>query len=434
VSSNSADISRGLPDLAAAAPPPRSDEVIRFLTQLGRALTVAGEAVSTTERTLDRIARAYGLQDYDISVLPTLLIVRGRESGQPAIAVAGAVGATLRLDQVAELYRLADLAEHARVEPGVGLQRIANIWSARARFGALPRIAGHLTLAVGLGLSLTPRPMALMYCAGLGLLVGVLKELGGYREGTRAVLPVAAALTVSTLIFLATREGLIVAPLLLLIPPLITFLPGGMLTIAMIELADMHILAGSSRLIAGTTQLVLLLFGLVAGADLVGLPAGVAFAERNDNTLGAWAPFVGPTIFALGVFLHFAGPRGSLLWLWLTVYVAWLGQQIGTAWLGGYAGSFVGALAMTVVAYTVQRVASAPPPLVLFLPAFWLLVPGVLGLIGFTQLVGTDLSSAVTDLTTMAFTIVSIAMGVLLGVGLYRTVLPGPAWLRSRQG
>ena len=66
------------------------------------------------------------------------------------------------------------------------------------------------------------------------------------------------------------QQGLPVDPLYLLVPPLVTFLPGAMLTLGMVELAYGDMVSGSSRLITGFVQLVLLAFGLAAGAMLVG--------------------------------------------------------------------------------------------------------------------------------------------------------------------
>jgi hypothetical protein len=51
--------------------------------------------------------------------------------------------------------------------------------------------------------------------------------------------------------------------------------------------------------------------------------------------------------------------------------------------------------AATPVAYLVERRPSAPPALVSFLPAFWLLVPGALGLIGVTEYISRDVTAGV---------------------------------------
>ena len=60
----------------------------------------------------------------------------------------------------------------------------------------------------------------------------------------------------------------------------------------------------------------------------------------------------------------------------------------------------------------------APPALVTFLPAFWLLVPGSLGLIGLTQLVAEKGQAGLQTVGDMTFAIVAIALGVMVGVAL----------------
>jgi uncharacterized membrane protein YjjB (DUF3815 family) len=77
---------------------------------------------------------------------------------------------------------------------------------------------------------------------------------------------------------------------------------------------------------------------------------------------------------------------------------------------------------MTIFAFWLDGIPSAPPFQVLFLPAFWLLVPGVLAVVGLTDLVGNEDSVALLDLGRVAFTILAIALGVLVGVALSRTL------------
>jgi uncharacterized membrane protein YjjP (DUF1212 family) len=398
-------------------------QAIAFLTELGSALSAAGDPVSSTERTLRRVARSTGVMDVEIGVLPTLVFVRGLDGQTPTTDLAAAdVADNLRLDQISALYHVVDLARLGRLSPGDGLARLADMRTMPARFGVPVRILGQVILSIGLGLIITPRSSALIYCAGLGLVVGVLIELGRRSVTLEVLLPVLASLLVSIIVFLATAAGQVVAPLLLLIPPLITFLPGGMLTTAMLELADHHPIAGASRLVAGATQVLLLVFGIIAAQVLVGLPPELAFAKRTDNLLGWWAPWLGPLVFATGVYFHFVGPRRSLAWLWLIVYVATFGEYVGDMLVGGYLGGFCGAACMTVAAVWLDRLKAAPPFQVVFLPAFWLLVPGVLAVVGLADLVGNEDSLAVQDLGRVIFTILAIALGVLVGVAVSRAV------------
>ena len=69
------------------------------------------------------------------------------------------------------------------------------------------------------------------------------------------------------------------------------------------------------------------------------------------------------------------------------------------------------------VAYAVQHRRSGPPVPVTFLPAFWMLVPGALGLQGVAEIVGADQASGLGDFLNALLSIVAIAVGVLVGAG-----------------
>ena len=90
--------------------------------------------------------------------------------------------------------------------------------------------------------------------------------------------------------------------------------------------------------------------------------------------------------FGVGAFVHFSGPPHSLGWLLIVIFSAWIGQQVGGHLVNDNLGAFFGALVATPVATWVATRPSGPPSLATFLPAFWLLVPGSMGLIGVTQI------------------------------------------------
>jgi uncharacterized membrane protein YjjB (DUF3815 family) len=93
---------------------------------------------------------------------------------------------------------------------------------------------------------------------------------------------------------------------------------------------------------------------------------------------------------------------------------------IGDRIAGPDGSGFFGAIAMTPIALAIERVSGAPPAQVTFLPAFWLLVPGALGLIGVTEIVGDPATATIEDLVRPIGAIVSIALGILSGVLLSR--------------
>jgi hypothetical protein len=55
---------------------------------------------------------------------------------------------------------------------------------------------------------------------------------------------------------------------------------------------------------------------------------------------------------------------------------------------------------------------------VTFLPGFWLLVPGSLGLVGLTQIVAENGQAGMQSFGDMTFSIVAIALGVMVGTAI----------------
>ena len=100
----------------------------------------------------------------------------------------------------------------------------------------------------------------------------------------------------------------------------------------------------------------------------------------------------------------------------LVLYVAYGAQIIGGLFLGSILSAFFGALVMSPVASFVALRPTGPPVQVSFLPAFWLLVPGALGLVGVTQLLGANRSDSLDVLVSTGTTMIGISFGVLIGL------------------
>jgi uncharacterized membrane protein YjjB (DUF3815 family) len=114
--------------------------------------------------------------------------------------------------------------------------------------------------------------------------------------------------------------------------------------------------------------------------------------------------------------VHRCARPAALGWILLVLYVAYAGQVVGAYLLGDSLSAFVGALLMTPVAMFAANQRSGPTTLVSFLPAFWLLVPGALGLVGVTQYLGDERVDGIAALITTGVTMIGIALGVLLGL------------------
>jgi uncharacterized membrane protein YjjP (DUF1212 family) len=199
------------------------------------------------------------------------IFISVHDGAQERVTLSEGATQTLHLDQIGDVYALGAVALRAEIPPGEGTKRLSGILRRSGRFGRTGIVVGNAVLALGLALVLTASPANLAAAFLLGALVGGIKTLKGDESVLSVPTPVIAATLVASLVFFGANQGLPLNPGYLLVPPLVTFLPGAMLTFGMVELAYGDLVSGSSRLIGGLVQLVLLAIGLAAGAMLVGL-------------------------------------------------------------------------------------------------------------------------------------------------------------------
>lgn len=384
--------------------------------RLGQAFLACGEQTAKIELTLQRVAAAHGLRRCRVVAFPTAIFIALRDGEDERATLAEGPTGVLRLDQIADVYALGDSAQQGAVTPLEGLRQLNAILKKKPRFGAIGIVLGHTILTSGLAMILTPSLADLGDAALLGAIVGVMKL---FRGALAAALPVIAAAMVSALVYFAVKHGLAVNPAHTLVPPLVTFLPGAMLTMGMVELAYGDMVSGSSRLITGFVQLVLLVFGLAAGAAIVGVGSTSLLGDATRLVEYAWAPWVGMLVFGLGVHLHFSAPKNSLFWMLLVLLITFTAQRIGASLFASKLSGFFGTLVATPIGYLIQLRFRGPPAMVTFLPSFWLLVPGSLGLISMASLLG-DRYAAIDGLTSAIFAVASIALGTLMGASLYK--------------
>jgi uncharacterized membrane protein YjjP (DUF1212 family) len=388
-------------------------EVLMLMESAGNALIESGFVVTDVESDLQDIARAYGMSESDIIVMPTAVLVSARGGGQVRTGVVSAGRERLRLHQIEELDDVVVQARSGRIDPRDASAQIEAIRSLPPPFTPAMQLLGHVLATVGLAVLLGSSWSGVAVSAGLGALAGGLLFVGG-RMPTRfkVLIIVITSFGVSLTVFLLLRTGLQFDVLPVLIAPLVTLLPGALLTTAVIELSTGEMISGAGRLAAGATQLVLLGLGILAAAALAGVPALELTAP--EPALGLLGPWLAVALFGVGIVMNQCARPRSLGWILIVLYVAYGAQVLGGLAFGGVLSAFVGAAAMTPVADLLARRRTGPPAIVSFTPAFWLLVPGALGLIGVAALLKGDTSGTSTLVTTAA-TMVAIAVGVVVG-------------------
>ena len=393
-----------------------SADTLALMVVAGEAMTDSGYPVNLVRTSLEDIAAVNGKAGTEVLVFPTALMVSMEDGRKVETKAVSSGQSPLLLFQIERLDTAVNEARAGTVRPATSRARILAVRRLPLPFGVWQRILGYVVLSLGLSVLLGASWLGVALAAALGALVGVLLLLGR-RIGSQyqAIVTVGAAFLVSLVVLLVVRADLDPGVFPSLVAPLVILLPGALLTTAVIELSTGQIMAGSARLAAGAMQLVLLAFGIVAAGALVGVP-GIQL-DAAEQPLGPAAPWIGVALFGAGIVIYQCARPSALGWILLVLYVAYGAQVLGDILFGGVLSAFIGAFAMTPVALVVARQRSGPPAIVSFLPAFWLLVPGALGLVGVTNILDGD-EGGVGTLVTTAATMVAIALGVLLGLGL----------------
>lgn len=412
-------VEEGVERTGAASSPPDAVATLHFLVELGRALLDAGENVMNAEQTLVDVAEANGIDGLGALVLPTAIIISVPGDATVSTEVRTAGVSKLRMDQADEILELADRARRGELSPDEGLTAIEQARARGPRVAPALRLVGVTAYTIGLVLLMRGGWVDLVVAGLLGLGTGAL-QMAVARGGPKlaqyqSFWPLLSAFAVSVVVLSLGRVVDDLTVFAAILAPLVTFLPGGMLTTGVVELSTGQILSGAGRLASGLLQLVLLALGILAGAQLVGVPA-TSLGSSTSHQGAPLVAWIGVAVFGVGYYLYFGARKGALPWIILVLYVAYAGQVLGGLFFGGVMSAFFGAAAMTPVAMLASRLSSGPSMLVSFMPGFWLLVPGALGLEGVTRIFGGDGTAGSTAMATTVATMVAVSMGVLFGL------------------
>lgn len=388
-------------------------ELLECLNKLGKIMLASSNSIGTVRATLEDVAAAYGFPS-EIVAFPNLLIIKLGDSTSSVLDITTQPANALMLNQTSDLASLIEKMLHGQIQPGEASGQIDRILEKRPRFGRPMILFGYVLAVMGLTLRLQPRLETVLISAFLGLLAGLV--LIGMQRWPRYQIfaPVVAAMVVSTPTFLLIKAGYITGASYLIIPPLAGFLPGAILTIAMIELASSDIISGSSRLIYGFSTLLLLYVGIGAAARFAGVD-NLAFVEFPEQGIPMWAAILGTTLFGVGNFIRLSGRNKDLLWILLVLFLAMLGQVTGESFFNAYGGAFLGAFVLALSSEIIGRSPNRTPAFVSQTLAFWFLVPGSSALLSVTRLLDTEYIYGNFGMNELILLIVAVSLGILLG-------------------
>ncbi len=390
------------------APPdsyPHAD-IAAMLRELGLALVEVMQPTQLVRARVHKAALAYTTAPVRVVALPTVLLI---QVGTTAFEVDVTGRTTDQLNIADRVDHITRLIEAGAITPTSALQELARARRMPPRFPAWVRILGYVITTLGFGMIMNPTWASLWGHALLGAVVGVILVAAEQFPSLNAIAPTLAATAVTVLatwfVADAANDGL----LRVIAPALVALLPGMALTVGAMELASSSIIAGSSRLIYGAVQTMLLVFGVSLGIAVAGrIPPQAPSAQ-----LGPWAFYAAIVVAAVGLYLFLSAPPGSLLWLTAAIGVALIGQRLGGLFLSSAHAGALGAALVLPFAIVASRLKTAPTAMVMLLAAFWALVPGALGFESLSAVVSGG-SHDIEALSRTVGAVFSIALGTLV--------------------
>jgi uncharacterized membrane protein YjjB (DUF3815 family) len=308
--------------------------------------------------------------------------------------------------------------EGGELAPGAAREQLRDVAATSAVYSPLLRIFGVMALSFGFSIDIVGTWEACIVAFLTGIISGFFLLQADRSLNWALFAPLIASFFVSLAVIIAyDLDWVSEVPGLLMISALFVFIPGDSITMQAVELIDGRWTAGVARLFYSITLLLLLAIGAVLAAAVTGTSTDLLAPGNTAGYFPWWAPYPGHIIFTIGVALAFQMRRSDVpLAIAVTLIVTAI-SQTGAILFGDTAGTFLAAIGMTVIAGYIAQDPKRAPAYVWMITPFFMLTPGSHGLRAFESIIGGQPITGVEDLGTMFGTLLTIALGMIVGVG-----------------
>lgn len=386
------------------------------LLRVGAALLAGTAPGPDVERQVIAIGQRWGVTDARAAATVTGLFL---STTPDHVVVFEPVQGVLRFDQMTLVQDVIDRLLAARLAPAEAVRELAAIEALPPSRPTWLSDLAIMPIAVGICAILQPTWRDLG-AAVLGSLVVVALVHASRRSPLLAtLLPLAAAFAVTSIVLQFSQWWPLEGIMRTVVSIIAVLLPGAMIVTGMSEIASGAAVSGTSRLVSGTVQLLLFAVGMFAAVAVRGDGLDVLANARADD-LGALAPFLGIVVLGAGMVINVAATGRDMPWILGVLFLTFVVQYAGQGLWGLALGSLAGAMVAGLSAALVHRLSGRPLHLVVYLPAFWLLVPGSLGLLSAAQIAAGN--GDLSGVTATAAAMVTIVVGTLVGSAAGRAI------------
>jgi uncharacterized membrane protein YjjP (DUF1212 family) len=371
------------------------------------------------ERSITATAAVLGLQ-VEIFALPTnVTIAIGPRYAQQIVMLRLDPG-RVNLRKLAFLNELFDDLQNDRVDLPGAIAQLRRIDALCPPPPALREIFALASVAIGVAVLLGGGVNELVVAAVIGAVTGILAFFTEHNGVMSRLFEVIAAFAATLVVAAYTHWIAPVNLYISIVAGVVVLLPGYSLTLALNELANQDLIAGTARL--GRVFAILLSLG--CGAFLGLAVAGNAFASTADvhpHPVGVvyWAAAM--ILLSIGLSIDLDARLRDFAWVFLSCIVA-LGASYALHFAPAHqVAPFIAALVCGLAANGGARFLRVPQP-VLLVPALHVLVPGSLS---YESVLWVVSSRNYQDAATLAVNAVIAAILIVAGLLLSQLIVPG---------
>ena len=388
-----------------------------FVLKLAHALHTSGMPSHQVEDTLVAVA-ARLRTPMQFLATPTSIMASSGPLEDQRIHLVRVEPGEQDLGRLSAVYSIARSVLRNDISPAEGIVRLEEAQSYPVRYNKVTTV-----LAMGLSSLAAARFLGggtreVLVAAAIGLVLGLLSVVAAQVSGVRRLFEPLAAFVAAALTALASHLLGPLAVSLATLAGIIILLPGYTLTVAITELADKHLVAGTARLFGAFTTFILIAMGVAIGGELVQSVLGETPAA-DPLPAAPWtvslALLAAPLAFTV---LLKAQPKAAP-WILLTCLAGFAGTRLGSLVLAPELGVFVGALVVGLAGSAYFRINGRPAAIVQ-VPGILLLVPGSVGFRSLTSLLDRDVVPG------MEAAVLTITMAAALAAGLLIASVAAP--------
>ncbi|HNG92970.1 MAG TPA: threonine/serine exporter family protein [Acidobacteriota bacterium] len=390
---------------------------IAFVLKLGKALHQYGTPAHRLEDTLVDISNTLGLEGQFFSTPTSIFASFGDPEEQRTTLIRVEPG-EVNLEKLVLLDTLAEQVLDGTLTPSEGAQQIDEIVAARPRYG------DFLTaICFGISSGAASRFLGggwreILMATVIGMALGIFAWLAGRYPNLSRVFDPVSAIIASVLAIVATQVFAPISVYITTLGGLIVLVPGLTLTVAMNELAQRSLVAGTARLMSAILLLIEIGFGVALGTQIQRILPAVSMFQRPEP-LPWWTEPLALLIAPLSLAVLFRARPKDMGWILLSALVGFWGARTGAWMLGPELGVCLGALLVGLAGNLYNKYKKRPAA-VLLVPGIMLLVPGSVGYGSVAKFLEKDVVSGV----EAAFRMILVAIALVTGLLLANTTMP----------